>query len=235
LRKSTQGGACRRLQHSSCAALLLVQGLRSRKDLIMNKNHMFSAAPAPGTGFRNLQAASWSRCLAAIASLLIISLSLCHAARVTLAWDASSDPNIAGYKLRYGTTSENPSQTIDVGKTTTATVSNLNDGTTYYFIVTAYDTAGLESRPSTQVSYTTATPGVLTHALTVTGGNGGGNYAAGTQVTVSANAPPAGQQFAGWTEDYQILADPSSATTTATMPSVDAKITATYSSVTPAD
>jgi hypothetical protein len=52
---------------------------------------------------------------------------------------------------------------------------------------------------------------------------------------VSANAPPAGQQFAAWTEDYQILADPSSATTTATMPSVDAKITATYSSVTPAD
>jgi hypothetical protein len=125
----------------------------------MSKNHLFSATPAPGTGFRNLHAASWSRCLATIASLLLVSLSLCYAAQsVTLAWDASSDPNIAGYKLRYGTTSGNPSQTIDVGKTTTATVSNLNDGTTYYFTATCYTAAGLESQPSNEVSYTTPGP-----------------------------------------------------------------------------
>ena len=153
---------------------------------------------------------------------------------VNLAWDASSDPNIAGYKLRYGTTSGNPSQTIDVGKTTTATVSNLNDGTTYYFTVTSYNTAGVESQPSNEISYTTRAR--CSHdVLTVTNGNGGGNYAAGTQVTVSANAPPAGQQFAAWTEDYQILANPSSSTTTATMPSVDVRIMATYITVTPAD
>ena len=124
---------------------------------------------------------------------------------------------------------------MDVGKTTTATVSNLNDGTTYYFTAASYNAAGVESQPSNEVSYRTPIPLAGGHVLTVTDGNGGGNYTAGTQVTVSANAPQAGQEFEIWTEDYQILADPSSSTTTATMPSIDAKITATYRAVTSAD
>ena len=199
----------------------------SRNDLIMNKNPYLSAMPAFGARLRNLHAASLSS-LAAIASLLIVSLSLGHAAQsVTLAWDTSPDPSIAGYKLHYGTTSENPSQTNDVGKTTTATVSNLNDGTTYFFTVTAYNMAG-ESQPSNQVSYTTSGAASGMRVLTVNNGSGDGNYAAGTQVTVSANVPPPGQQFVAWTKDYQILANPQSPTTTATMPSVDATITATY-------
>ena len=87
---------------------------------------------------RNPCAAFWSKILAAIASLLVVSLSLGHAAQsVTSARDAISDSSVAGYKLRYGTTTGSPSQTIDVGKTTTGTVSNLNDGTTYFFTVTA--------------------------------------------------------------------------------------------------
>jgi hypothetical protein len=47
-------------------------------------------------------------------------------------------------------------------------------------------------------------------------------------VTVTADAPPAGQQFAGWTGDIQILANPAVPTTTATMPSIEVTITATY-------
>ena len=70
---------------------------------------------------------------------------------------------------------------------------------------------------------------VPTYALTVTGGTGGGTYAAGTTVNVSASTP-SGQQFAGWTGDITILAgqDPSKASTTATMPSQNASLTATY-------
>ena len=125
----------------------------------MNKNPLFSAAPVPGARFRNLHAASLGRLLAAIASLLIVSLSLCHAAQsCTLAWNASSDPSVAGYELRYGTSSGNPSQSIDVLKTTTFTVSNLNDATTYYFVVAAYNAAKVESQPSNEVSYTTPSP-----------------------------------------------------------------------------
>jgi Divergent InlB B-repeat domain/Fibronectin type III domain len=195
----------------------------------MNKNLPFSAIPASGTRFRNLPAACWRRYLAAIASLLIVSPSLCDAAQsASLSWDASSNPNVAGYKLRYGTTSGNPSQTIDIGKTTTATVSNLNDGTTYYFTATCYTAEGVESQPSNEVSHRTPPPPFGAHLLTVANGSGSGNYTAGTQVVVSASAPASGLEFDTWTEDYQILADPSSSTTTATMPSIDAKVTATY-------
>jgi hypothetical protein len=49
------------------------------------------------------------------------------------------------------------SQIIDVGNTTIATVSNLAAGLTYYFVVTDYNTVGLESAPSNPVSLT-ATP-----------------------------------------------------------------------------
>ena len=65
-------------------------------------------------------------------------------------------------------------------------------------------------------------------SLTVQGGNPSGNYAAGTQVTVSANAPKAGAQFAGWNGDIAILANPSLPTTIATIPSMAVTITATY-------
>ena len=105
---------------------------------------------------------SLSTFCAVIASVLLVALSPCLAVQnCTLPWDASSDSTIAGYRLRYGTTSGNPSQSIDVGKTTNRTVSNLTDATRYYFTVVAYNSAGLESQPSNEVAYTTAGPADL--------------------------------------------------------------------------
>ena len=37
-----------------------------------------------------------------------------------------------------------------------------------------------------------------TNAVTVVGGSGSGNFAAGDQVSITANTPPAGQQFSNW-------------------------------------
>jgi len=134
----------------------------------MNKNPLFSAKPAFGTGFRNLHITSLSTFCAVIASVLLVALSPCLAVQnCTLAWDASSDSTIAGYRLRYGTTSGNPSQSIDAGKATNRTLSNLNDATTYYFTVVAYNSAGLESQPSNQVSYTTAGPGGSSEVVSI--------------------------------------------------------------------
>ena len=72
-----------------------------------------------------------------------------------------------------------------------------------------------------------------TYALTVNGGTPSGNYTATTVVTVTANAAPAGQQFAGWTGDTQFLANgnASLSPTTVTMPSQPVTITATYSAI----
>ena len=65
-------------------------------------------------------------------------------------------------------------------------------------------------------------------SLTVENGNPSGNYAAGTLVIVSADAPQAGAQFAGWKGDVEILANPFLPTTTATIPYMAVTITATY-------
>ena len=131
----------------------------------MNKNQenpLFLGTLAPATGCRNPHPLSWIKFLGGIASLLVVSLSLGEAAQsVTLAWDANSEPNIVGYVLRYGTTQGKPSQSVNVDKTTTATVSNLASGKTYFFTVTARNSLGLESQPSNEVSYTTTTPSMV--------------------------------------------------------------------------
>lgn len=80
---------------------------------------------------------------------------------------------------------------------------------------------------------TTASSDQTTSSLTVINGNSGGNYAAGTQVIVSADAPKAGAKFARWTGDVAILANPFLPTTTATIPSMAVTITATYTAPSP--
>jgi hypothetical protein len=78
---------------------------------------------------------------------------------VTLAWNPSTDPNVAGYFLCYGTNSGSYISQIDAGTNTTAKASGLREGRTYYFAFTAYNAQGLESDPSNEVSY--IAPGIL--------------------------------------------------------------------------
>ena len=69
----------------------------------------------------------------------------------TLAWNAVTDPFLSGYNVKIGTTSGLYDRTISVGNVTSYTVDSLTTGTTYYFSVTAYNSAG-ESSPSNEVS-----------------------------------------------------------------------------------
>ncbi|HVY07563.1 MAG TPA: Ig-like domain-containing protein [Burkholderiales bacterium] len=73
---------------------------------------------------------------------------------VSLAWDASGASNLGGYRLYYGTTSgkylQALGQGVNVGKTTSYTVTGLTKGTRYYFAVTAYTTSGTESSYSNE-------------------------------------------------------------------------------------
>jgi hypothetical protein len=72
---------------------------------------------------------------------------------VTLAWDASAGTNIiANYNLYYGAASATYTNVVAAGTNLTVSVTNLVEGTTYYFAATAVDTAGLESDYSTEVS-----------------------------------------------------------------------------------
>jgi uncharacterized repeat protein (TIGR02543 family) len=80
-------------------------------------------------------------------------------------------------------------------------------------------------------SFTVGTGVVTKEQLTVNNGTGSGMYTAGATVTVTANAPASGYQFAGWTGATGALANAAAASTTLTMPAAAATITATYSPI----
>lgn len=84
--------------------------------------------------------------------------ALCFAeGSVTLAWDPNPESDLAGYILYYGSTSRNYTNAVNVVNATTNTVSGLVDGVSYFFAVTAYNTNGLESDFSDEVSYSRPT------------------------------------------------------------------------------
>ena len=70
-----------------------------------------------------------------------------------LAWNASTDPNVAGYNIYYGGASGVYTNEISAGNATNVTISGLVPGTTYYFAATTYDAVGMESPFSSEVSY----------------------------------------------------------------------------------
>jgi len=90
--------------------------------------------------------------------LLLLAGRLWGAPSVILAWDPSPSTNVAGYRVYYGPAAGNYTDRLDVGNVTTATVPNLQAGVTYYFVVTAYNAAGVESLPSNEVAYTVPAP-----------------------------------------------------------------------------
>jgi len=116
-------------------------------------------------------------CLFAAFSLCLSPLAGFHtaqAADVTLSWDKNTEKDIAGYKVFSGTSSSNYNgTTYDAGNFTSITASGLQAGTTYYFAAKAYNTSGLESGFSNQVSYavpsnTTTTTSTTTPTTTTT-------------------------------------------------------------------
>jgi hypothetical protein len=70
---------------------------------------------------------------------------------IRLAWDPSTDPNVAGYKVYYGTSAGKYGPGTDVGNVTTFVLTGLIKGQKYYLAITTYDKAGNESRFSTEV------------------------------------------------------------------------------------
>ena len=79
---------------------------------------------------------------------------------VTLVWNASTDPTVTGYNIYYGGKSGNYTNTVNAGNVTNITISGLVPGVTYYFAATTYNSSGIQSPFSNEVSYSVPT-GVL--------------------------------------------------------------------------
>ena len=161
--------------------------------------------------------------------LLFHPPSKVYATQVTLAWDASTDPNVVGYKIHYGTASGNYPAVVDAGSKTTCTIANLTAGMAYYFAATGYDSSGQESGYSNEVVY--AFPSACTFSLspgsyssTPSGGPGtvqiatqsGCAWTATSNVSwliITSNSAGTGNGMV----NYSISANPSAASRSGTM------------------
>jgi hypothetical protein len=75
---------------------------------------------------------------------------------VDLAWDASPDPRVTGYEIRFGLKSGDYLWSKKVGNQTTATLTDLEIGTKYYIVAVAVDAHGGTSDPSNEIEVVVA-------------------------------------------------------------------------------
>jgi len=103
-----------------------------------------------------------------------------------------SVPSIAGYRLYSGQFSRVYTRETDLGMTTTSSVGGLATGVTYYFAVTAYDTNGLESGFSSEISYTVP-PANNAPLVELTFPVNGATYTAPAEIDLAASVIANGQ------------------------------------------
>jgi len=122
--------------------------------------------------------------LLSIIALIAFTLTV-NAVTATLAWDKSPDPTVVGYHLYEGVASRAYTNmlTVTPASTTNVTVANLTVGQTYFFAVTAYTSAGLESKYSNEVAYNAPAPVPVITVQPV-----GGTNQSGTSFTFSVGA-----------------------------------------------
>lgn len=70
---------------------------------------------------------------------------------LTVAWDPNPEPDLAGYVVSMRRVPAGPVQRNDVGLQTSWVATAIDSGSSYCFIVEAYNTSGLFSAPSTEV------------------------------------------------------------------------------------
>ncbi len=143
---------------------------------------------------------------------LIICVTHAYADQVTLGWDQNTEPDLAGYKIYYGTSSGNYTESVNItsGNITTCTISDLIEGQTYYFAATAYNSSLVESNYSAEVYYTidtaTTTSTVIettttttvkpTTSTTISAGGGGGGGGGSTPLNTMPVAEAGNDQEA---------------------------------------
>src|SRR6266436_1919278 len=83
-------------------------------------------------------------CARFVCAFLLLLSGSALAGQTTLAWDANTDPAVAGYMVYYGQASGNYTAKVDVGNQTSYSLTGLVEGNGYYYAVTAYDSTRAE-------------------------------------------------------------------------------------------
>ena len=84
--------------------------------------------------------------------LMLVCAGAAGAERLTLAWDPSPSAAVAGYRVYYGTNTRSYQFVTNAGPALTQSVVLPHRGR-WFFAATAYDTNGLESDYSSEVSW----------------------------------------------------------------------------------
>jgi hypothetical protein len=77
--------------------------------------------------------------------IFTVDSPLAYCDEVRLAWDASPDPSVIGYKIYRGTSTGIYDYEKDVGKVTSTVITGLDAGADYYFSATGYNSQREES------------------------------------------------------------------------------------------
>src|SRR5262249_45266176 len=126
---------------------------------------------------------------------------------IILAWEASVDTAVRGFILLYGTAPGDYTSSLDVGNTTLWSTTQLTAGTTYYFVVMAYNDVGERSPITDEVNATVPAIGAQesgtlaavmldgpAHGAVVLGGDGGVSYTPPAHSTGAGRSTPKASQ-----------------------------------------
>jgi len=147
-----------------------------------------------------------SKSVRSLASLFVFCFLTCSswAAGVTLEWTPNSESDVTSYRVYRSETSGSGYLRIDGGGVSTATYidSTVLPGHTYYFVVTAVDSSGLESGYSSQVQATV--PQVIANTPPTANAGPDEIVSSGKTVTVTGTgSDPDGDPLSfSWTQSY---------------------------------
>jgi hypothetical protein len=113
---------------------------------------------------------------------------------ISLNWSASPSSEVASYNVRYGTSSGSYSSATNVGNQTSAILTGLQAGQTYYLAVTAQTATGVESPPSNEINY--QVPIAPPPVVALTAPTSGASYSSPATVNLAASVTANGYTIA---------------------------------------